>query len=56
MIAGIFPAQAVINLLIITCGLALGFTQPPKHWIPGVKRLEGKTDHSSPFITEVKNA
>jgi hypothetical protein len=40
---------------------ALGPTQPPIQWVPGVlslgvKRLGREADHSPPSSTEVKNA
>jgi hypothetical protein len=33
---------------------AVGFTQPPIQWLPGVKRPGHDADHSSPPNTEVK--
>jgi len=34
---------------------ALGSTQLPIQWVPGLKRLGRKADHSSPSSAEVKN-
>jgi hypothetical protein len=34
---------------------ALGPTQPPMQWVPGVKRPGHEADHSSPCTAEVKN-
>jgi hypothetical protein len=34
---------------------ALGLTQSPIHWVPGVKWLRCETDRSSPSSAEVKN-
>jgi hypothetical protein len=34
--------------------LALGFTQPPFQWVPGVKRHGREADHSPPTSAELK--
>jgi hypothetical protein len=34
---------------------AMGYTQPPIQWVPGVKRPGHEDDHSPPFAAEVKN-
>jgi hypothetical protein len=35
--------------------LALGLTQPPIQWVPGVKRPGREADHSPPSSTQIKN-
>jgi hypothetical protein len=35
---------------------ALGPTQPPIQWVPGVKRQECEGDHSPPTIAEAKKS
>jgi hypothetical protein len=35
---------------------ALGTTQPPIQWVPGVKRLGPEADHSPPASAEIKNS
>jgi hypothetical protein len=46
----VFPLTSVSRL-------ALGPTQPPVQWVPGVKHgRERGADHSPPFSAEVMNA
>jgi len=56
-----FPVGAGIFLLATAPRPALGPTQPPIQWVPGVlspgvKRPERETDHSLPPSADVKNA
>jgi hypothetical protein len=38
----------------VSSRLALGFPQPPIHWVPGVKQRGCEADHSSPTSCEVR--
>jgi hypothetical protein len=56
-----FPAGLGIFLFTTASRTALGFTQPPIQWVPGVlslgvKRPGREADHSHPSSAEVKNA
>jgi hypothetical protein len=44
-----------IFLFATAPGPALGPSQPPIHWLPGVKRQGREADNSPPFSAEVKN-
>jgi hypothetical protein len=56
-----FPAGAGNFLFTTASRTALGPTQPPNSWVPGVlslgvKRPDREADHSPPSSTDVKNA
>jgi hypothetical protein len=49
-----FESGWVKNFLFTSSRPALGSTQPPIQWVPGVKRQEREADHSPPASAEVK--
>jgi hypothetical protein len=49
-----FPA-GIRDFFFTACRPALGPTQPPIQWVPGVKRPGREADHSPPSSAEVKN-
>jgi hypothetical protein len=50
------PLRGKIFLFSATSIPALGLTQPPIQWVPGVKWPEREPDHSPPSGAEVKNS
>jgi hypothetical protein len=48
------PSRAKKFHFSVSSRPALGFTQPPFQWVPGVKRLGRKADHSPQTSAEVK--
>jgi hypothetical protein len=51
----VFDIGGLGNFLFSTASRpALGLTQPPTQWVPGVKRPEREADRSPPFSAEVK--
>jgi hypothetical protein len=50
-----FPAGAGVFLFSTVPRPALGLTQHPIQWVPGVKRLGHEADYSSPPCAEVNN-
>jgi hypothetical protein len=49
------PGRNKIFLFFIASRQALGPTQPPVQWAPGVKRVGSEADHSPPSSAEEKN-
>jgi hypothetical protein len=52
---GSSPSRGKIFLFSTTSRPALGPTQPPIQWVPGVKLQGREADHSPPSSAEVKN-
>jgi hypothetical protein len=51
----LIPGRGKICLFSIAARAALGPTQPPIQWVPGVKRQGREADHFPPSSAEVKN-
>jgi len=52
-----FESRLELGIFLFTTASrpALGPTQPPIQWVPGVNRSGCEADHSPPFSAEVKN-